>query len=236
MQMRMKNYQEDIVYSLIDLALEEYPDLKSDTCFIDDVAAFTLNRIPPCYMTGERGFSHFAVNHFLPLKDDNLPDDLVETLVLINMAIQVLQNRRKDSNHVQTQGEDVVKERVDYGVYTHNFPHIIGKIVDDQMQIPLYGISVTLYINNALADSAQQRWPNPYITQKATRGIFSFWPAARVTQEEESDYILRLHVQAEGYSDIDYEKHLKIKGSYSENVVFQLDNVLNLSTIRMTTV
>ena len=52
--MKLKNYQEDIVLHVIDIMLEDNPEIEADETLISDVAAYVLNRIPAKYIMSER--------------------------------------------------------------------------------------------------------------------------------------------------------------------------------------
>ncbi|MCK4515693.1 MAG: late competence development ComFB family protein, partial [Spirochaetaceae bacterium] len=59
--MKLKNYQEDVVLRAIDIALEDQSEVVSDPAFVNDVAAYVLNRVPPRYVMSERGFLRLTV-------------------------------------------------------------------------------------------------------------------------------------------------------------------------------
>lgn len=109
--MRLRNYQEDIVLHLIEIILENHPEIEADDVFIHDVAAYALNRIPPRYIMSERGFIRFAFHNLSSEGNGDGLTNLVEYLIVINKAIGVIQNRRRTpqfpfakSRHEQAEG------------------------------------------------------------------------------------------------------------------------------------
>ena len=82
--MKIKNYQEDIVLHAISVLMEDQPDLRNDQTFINDVAAYVLNRMSPKYIMSERGFTRLAVSHLLENGNGEGISDLVELMALFN--------------------------------------------------------------------------------------------------------------------------------------------------------
>ncbi|MFW5738708.1 MAG: late competence development ComFB family protein [Spirochaetota bacterium] len=83
--MRLKNYQEDVVFRAIEIALEDQQDLLSDEAFVNDVAAYVLNRVPPRYVMSERGFLRLALEHTEEADQDRSLANVIELMMLVKI-------------------------------------------------------------------------------------------------------------------------------------------------------
>ena len=93
--MQLKNYQEDLVLHVIQIALEEHPEITADEAFIHDVASYALNRLPPRYIQSERGFTRLALSHACDSESGGELAGMIEMLLLVNRAIDIVRNRRE---------------------------------------------------------------------------------------------------------------------------------------------
>ena len=96
--MEIKNLQENIVYGTLGTILEnQYPEIAENESIMHDVAAFVLNKLPPFYTTGERGYTRF-VGGVLYKPDQK---DIIKIIVLINHAIEVVLTRRRNIDTIE---------------------------------------------------------------------------------------------------------------------------------------
>ena len=96
--MKLKNYQEDVVLRAIEIALEDSPDLLNDEVFVNDVAAYVLNRIPPRYVMSERGFLRMALEHADEENQDKSLANVIELMILVNQGLDLVRSRRSDES------------------------------------------------------------------------------------------------------------------------------------------
>ena len=95
--MRLKNYNEDLVLETVKIVLKDRKDIHPTRSFILDVAAYALNRIPPKYITSERGFTR----EFVHAGNGNGEEgekliNVIELITLINRAVEVVARRRRE--------------------------------------------------------------------------------------------------------------------------------------------
>ena len=134
--MRLKNYNEDLVLETVKVVLKDRPEVKPTRGFILDVAAFTLNRIPPKYITSERGLTRE-----LMLTNGNGGSyrllNIIELIAIINRGIDIVARRRhehaaatKARTAAGAAGEPILG-------YFYNMPHIFGRLVDARTGSPV---------------------------------------------------------------------------------------------------
>lgn len=226
--MKLKNYQEDIVLYLIDIALKDYPEISADETFIHDVAAYTLNRIAPNYIMSERGFTRFASMNLINEEKEN---SLIALMMIINMSIECLNTRRKPN---KKSIEDKIIDKKDikslYNKYIHNFPQFIGRVVDETDEKPIIDTRVTLYINGDKAKSAEPNWPNPYFTNSATNGFYSFWPKSILKSSESKKYEVDLKINHKDYQVSNITKVIETQGTFYKNDLIEGDKIIKLPT------
>jgi competence protein ComFB len=231
--MKVKNYQEDLVMRTINLVLEDRSDVPRNDNLIRDVAAYTLNRMPPKYIMSERGFTRLASEFWT--NGSNGGDstehllDLVEMVLLIHRGIDVVTNRRKPDGAAEAAAEEAVESDEPVG-YWHNFPHFIGKVADKATKKPVFGVRATLYINGEMAHSADEGWPNPYFTNKGSKGFYSFWPHPRRTQEEQKNFAIMVTLELPGYRTATQEMTLATQGDFQWNDYIDTDSIYSLGT------
>ena len=229
--MQLKNYQEDIVLHVLDIVLENQPELKNDIMFINDVAAYVLNRIPPKYIMSERGFTRLASLHLLNEQNGRGMVPLVELVGLIQSGIEIVRGRRKVQfeNELFIQPELEIQE-VGRMEYYHNFPQIIGRAVDGMTRRPLYNAWVTLYIDGNRAEPAEPGWINPYITNFATEGVYSFWPKAIRHSGQSKKTSVKITIAHEEYKPFHIERTVRTEGTFRVYNFIHGGSIINLET------
>jgi competence protein ComFB len=157
----VKNIKEDIIFNIVDEVLKSDKDIKNLKLHKDDVVAYILNRIPPKYITSERGVLHgkLEARYIIQQKTD--------ILLLLYEAIEVFSKRRP------TEKSD---ENNDVNIENCRFPHIFGEILEETTFTIVSNVEVSLLYNGKPTDMINQGWKNPYITNKATMGFYHFWP------------------------------------------------------------
>jgi hypothetical protein len=226
--MELKNYQEDVVLGLIDILLEDEPEYSSDREFKYDVAAFTLNRIPPKYFMSERGFTRFAD---LYLSDDDNADsflNLVELSVIVNRAIDTIKLRRSGrSNDPADRSPETDPPSVDY---IHNFPHIIGRALDSTTGTPVAQATVTLVSGETPVATTGSGWPNPYRTTQQGKGYFSFWPRYLTHPQASVAHTLGIRIEHSDYLPFSFDISLETRGEFERRNIVANGSIMSLET------
>jgi competence protein ComFB len=224
--MELKNYQEDLVLHVAEIVLNDRPDVRKSDGLLMDVAAYTLNRLPPRYILSERGFTRLAADHYGE-NGDSLAG-LVEVLLLVNKAVDTIAGRRKPAAAPKPAGAG------DGALlsYWHNLPYMIGRVADRGR--PVIGAVVTLQVNGKPADPATESgWTNPYQTNAATRGFFSFLPKAVQAKALHRQFRLRLTCAHPDYREATLERTIRTQGEYSPLSRIEGDHILNLGTVSL---
>ena len=222
--MELKNYQEDVVLGLIDILLEDSPEYLRDQHFKYDVAAYTLNRISPKYFMSERGFTRFADLYLADQNDSESFANLVELSVIVQRGIETVKMRRSHNEH----GEGTRKRRVSTVEYIHNFPHIIGRILDSGDRTPVADAEVALLVDGTPIAPADSGWPNPYLTTVAGKGYFSFWPRYLSDASGELDHRLTLTVNHDSYERFELLCPIATKGEFHQQEIIRSESIVNL--------
>jgi len=231
--MKVKNYQEDLVMRTINLVLEDRSDVPKNESLVRDVAAYTLNRMPPKYIMSERGFTRLASEFWT--NGSNGGDstehllDLVEMVLLIHRGIDVVTSRRKPDGAAEAETETGIESDEPIG-YWHNFPHFIGKVVDQATRKPVFGVRATLYINGEKAHSADDGWPNPYFTNKGSKGFYSFWPQPRRYKAEQKNFTIMVTLELPGHKTATQEMTLATQGDFQWNDYIDTNSIYSLGT------
>jgi hypothetical protein len=227
--MKLKNYQEDLVLYVTELVLQERPDIEKSESFLHDVAAYTLNRLPPRYIQSERGFTRLAADHWVDGSNGDGMAGLVEVLLLVHKAIETIQHRRKSVKGPGT-GADQEEELPDALGYWHNLPYMIGRVVDRQSGEPIEGVSISVQLDGRPAVPAEGSWQNPYRTSLATRGFYSFLPRPERSRARSRSFALRVVFEHPDYESATEERTLSTEGEYTRPQVVSSDKILNLET------
>ncbi len=214
--MRLKNYNEDLVLDTVKIVLRDRPDVRPTRSFILDVAAYALNRIPPKYITSERGFTRQVVR--ASGNGDGEEERLIsiiELITLVNRAVDVVARRRRDS--ASTERGPSNREEPDEApsarlTFFYNMPHIFGRVVDADDGKPVISAEATLWINEQVSEPAEAGWLNPYTTNEQTAGYFSFWPRVEVGEAESLTVQMRIGFAHERYKPLTLRKSLKVPG------------------------
>ncbi len=229
--MKLKNYQEDFVLHILDIVLKDRTDIKARESFIHDAAAYALNRIPAKYIMSERGFTRLASDHWIDLENDSGLFNLVELLLLVNRAIDVVKNRRESVQRTAVE-QDHKEETINTEamLYWHNFQYLIGRVVDRSTMKPVYGTAVTLYIDGKKSKPVDSGWQNPYYTNPATKGLYSFLPKPVKLKAETKKFNLRVTFEHKEYEKYSLEKMIYTKGDFEVHTYINSDDILNLET------
>ncbi len=159
--MSIKNLMEDIVYNVVNTVLKNEKGQVNEDLNVDDLVAYVLNRIPPKYITSERGMLHGK------LEAKFLMQQKTDILFLIYEAIETVNKRR--NTEIGT-----IKNIQDKG--GNNFPHIVGEVLEETTFSIISDVEITLISNGKPVEMIDQSWKNPYNTSKATMGYYHFWP------------------------------------------------------------
>jgi len=155
------NLIEMIVKDIVDEVLAKEEDFKSIKYHRNDIIAYVLNRVPPRYVTGERGIIHSRIDPRLKYQEHT------DILFLTYEAIGLFGKRRAteiDENNTE-------REKL-----SGLIPHMIGEALEETTLSVISDLKITLLYNGSPAEMMDVGWKNPYIAAKATRGYFHFWP------------------------------------------------------------
>jgi competence protein ComFB len=126
-----------------------------------DIVAYVLNRVPPLYVTSERGLLYGMMNTRYKTQQH------VDILLLIYEAIQKIINRRDSNNSL----ENVIGNDDSFAL-----AHIVGQVLEESTLAIIPDVQVTLMSGAARAAMVDTVWDNPYRTNLATKGHYHFWP------------------------------------------------------------
>ena len=230
--MKLKNYQEDVVLRAIDIALEDQPGLVSDTVFINDVAAYVLNRVPPRYVMSERGFLRLTVEHIEDGNGNRSLANIIELMILVNRGIEIVQSRRPASAAAVPSGSDSSGPE-EPNEFVHNYPQFIGRVVDDATDEPVYGAVVTLHMDGDQVPPAEPGWSNPYRTHPQTKAYFSFWPHAAKSEHEEAICRILFTADHPDYEALARIESISTQGAFERNTAIYGEEVVNIGTLRL---
>ncbi len=159
--MAITNLMHDIVINTLDEVLKKESERKITDTNRDDIIAYVLNRVPPRYVTSERGLLYGILEARYQTQQQ------VDILLLIYEAINKVVTRRDPSEEH--------KDRLHLDK-TSFLPHIIGQVLEEESLSIIADVEVTLMYGKAKAAMVDSDWSNPYITNTATKGHFHFWP------------------------------------------------------------
>ena len=161
--MSFRNLMEDITRAAVEEVIKKDNELTQINSNVDDIAAYVLNRVPPKYVTSERGMLHGKLQARLATQQKT------DVFMLIYEAIEVIKKRRnKDEIIGHTKFADCELKR---------FPHIIGQVLEETTFSVIPDVEITLYFGKSKCSMVDADWKNPYKTNKATMGYYHFWPA-----------------------------------------------------------
>ena len=225
--MKLKNYQEDIViWAVRQVLRDERPDLLDEPIAINDIAAYVLNRLPARYIMSERGLTHFAAEQFE--ENDGNVAEMIKMMMLINRAMNLIQNRRQPYSVQKTDSAIVSEEQA---MPLHNFPQVVGKVVDKEANVPVNNAWITLYINDAISEPAAPGWMNPCFTNPGNKGFFSFWPHAIRTDADKNKYAMKIIVEHPSYKPLTLEREIISSASYEMLETIDAKSILTLERI-----
>lgn len=231
--MRLKNYNEDLVLETVKIVLRDRKEISPSRAFVLDVAAYALNRIPPKYITSERGFTREVVhaNNGNGEEGEKLLN-IIELITLVNHAVDVVGRRRHENAPAKKPPRSSSADDADLRLtYFYNMPHIFGRIVDAGDGKPVIAAEATLWINERVSVQAEPGWRNPYTTNEQTKGYFSFWPRVEVGETEALRIEMRIAFAHGGYAPFTFRKSMKVPGDFFVHDYIRGDKLLDLGTL-----
>jgi hypothetical protein len=233
--MRLKNYNEDLVLETVKIVLKDRKDITPSRSFVLDVAAYALNRIPPKYITSERGFTR----EFIQAGNGNGEEgerllSVIELITLVNRAVDVVARRRRDTAPARPRRRSAQADEADLHLtYFYNMPHIFGRIVDAGDGAPVIAAEATLWINERVSVPAEPGWRNPYTTNEQTKGYFSFWPQVEMGETEAIRVEMRIAFEHGRYVPFTFRKSLKVPGDFFVHDYIRGDKLLDIGTLSL---
>jgi competence protein ComFB len=229
--MKLKNYQEDVVLRAIDIALEDQPGLVSEAAFVNDVAAYVLNRVPPRYVMSERGFLRLTVEQLEEGDGNRSLANIIELMILVNRGIQIVQSRRPSPIPIADEGDSTSPEEPNE--FVHNYPQFIGRVVDDTTDEPVFGAVVSLHMDGDLVPPAEPGWSNPYRTHPQTKAFFSFWPHAAKSEHEVAVCQILFTTDHPDYESGAYTENITTRGAFERKTAIYGEEVVNIGKLRL---
>ncbi|HPQ52994.1 MAG TPA: late competence development ComFB family protein [Spirochaetota bacterium] len=160
--MAIRNLMEDVASSVVGEVLSKMKeDLPHADMYWDDVIAYVLNRIPSKYVTSERGILHDRLDALTMVQQKS------DILFLTHEAVQHIKNRRIST--VNTDYDSIQSRK-------YFFQHILGEVLEESTFSMIPDVEVTLMFGKEKATMIDESWSNPYVTNRATKGYFHFWP------------------------------------------------------------
>jgi len=226
--MKLKNYQEDLVLYVADIVIKDRPDVAADKDLLHDVAAYTLNRLPPRYIMSERGFTRLAADHLIDSDNEDGLAGLVEVLILVNKAIDTVKSRRKAEKPARDTERPSEEEVPDVRKYWHNLPYLIGRVLDKKTKKPVLDAHVHVTIDGQLAEPAERGWLNPYRTNAGTKGFYSFLPKPFRSRSKNKTCTLELSIEHQDYKPLIMEQKIETVGELTTYQFIRSDQILSL--------
>jgi hypothetical protein len=235
--MRLKNYNEDLVLETVKIVLRDREDVQATRAFVLDVAAYALNRIPPKYITSERGLTRELIQAGGGNGNGEEGERLlnvIELITLVNRAVDVVVRRRRDNGPARPAHRSEPADDADLHLtYFYNMPHIFGRIVDAGDRTPVIAAEATLWINERVSVPAEPGWRNPYTTNEQTKGYFSFWPQVEMGETEAIRVEMRIAFEHGRYAPFTFRKTLKVPGDFFVHDYIRGDKLLDIGTLSL---
>lgn len=161
-QMRIINIMENKIKETVNEVISLREDRFLLVKYLEDIVAYVLNRVPPRYITSERGFIHNEIDYAI---NTQLQADIK---FCVNDAIRTLLTRREPDFKLNLH-EDVIGKHF-------YFPYVIGEVLEETTFSVIPEVEVQLLYNERRVPMIDPNWINPYYTCKATNGFYLFWP------------------------------------------------------------
>lgn len=158
--MYLYNFIEKKVVKLVDFYIKE-KSIPVNSNIRMDMIVYTLNRVPPQYVTSARGVLHSL------LKQD-LSQTNADILSVISEGYHIITKRRNEDNIPRTIPE--ILEEGDYLFY----PSVIGNVYRGDKFNKVEDALVYVYENNKLLEGYGTNFPNPATISKFVPGKFMF--------------------------------------------------------------
>ena len=233
--MRLKNYNEDLVLETVKIVLKDRRDIHPTRSFILDVAAYVLNRIPPKYITSDRGFTR----EFLQQGNGDGDEghrlvNMIELITIVNRAVDVVARRRHEEAPTRRRSRAAAPEDDTLHLtYFYNMPHIFGRVVDAGSGVPVIAAQATLWIDDQFSVPAEPGWHNPTTTNAQTKGYFSFWPQVQMGESATTKIDLRVSLEHDRYATYSLHRTLKVSGDLFVHDYISGDRLLDLGTVSL---
>jgi len=159
--MSIQNLMEDIVANVVEEVMKKDKDLEKIKVNRDDIVAYVLNRMPPKYITSERGILHGKLQSHYETQQKT------DMLFSVYEAIDVIKKRRSTELH-SAESTTAAEE--------YRLSHIVGEVLEETTLSMIPNVEVTLLFKGKPAKMIDDNWKNPYTTNKATKGYYHFWP------------------------------------------------------------
>ncbi|MFW6365363.1 MAG: late competence development ComFB family protein [Spirochaetota bacterium] len=193
--MSIRNIMEDIVLSTVREVLKKEDKVVITDEYREDICAYVLNRIPPNYVTSERGILHGL------LDSKFLMQQKTDILLLIHEAKEVIRERRSSNT-----GRHLDMDTASRSSY---FPHVIGEVVEESTFSKIEGVRVMLLHDGRPVRMMSDSWDNPFITNRGTMSYYHFWPDLGDDLAADKEYEFELTFEHENLLPRNYSFTMK---------------------------
>ena len=208
----MENKIKETVNEVISLREDRFLLVK----YMEDIVAYVLNRVPPRYITSERGFIHNEIDYSI---NTQLQADIK---FCVNDAIRTLLSRREPDFHLNL-FEDIVGKHF-------YFPYVIGEVLEETTFSVIPDVEVQLLYNERRVPMIDPNWINPYYTCKATNGFYLFWPDfIKEEMSSTEDNIFKIVFRHKQF----YKQEIPFSLKAIETNTFDKSKILSLVLLRL---
>jgi hypothetical protein len=186
----------------------------------------------------ERGFLRLALEHLGEEQhQDKSLANVIELMMIVNRGVELVRNRRTtrvQSHAVEHDDRGVDETADDTGVeFVHNYPQLIGRVVDARSGEPVYGATVTLHMDGDIVPPAASGWQNPYVTHEQTRGHFSFWPRSTRSERPELAAEVLFTVEHPEYREFHHVERIATEGAFNPEHTIRGDKIVALNAFAL---
>ena len=158
--LEVKNIIEDIVMDFI-YKLDEVKTAEINKNEMIEIASYVLNRIPPMYITSNRGFTSI-MNKYM-----NDPQFIADIMLRINEGMKIIKKAKLSTSETQ---------HIDSNNPYFVLPKFYGRVISSKSLLPIKSAKITLLIDDKKAPRLFSDWNNPLIIKPEDDGIFTFAP------------------------------------------------------------
>ncbi|MCL2792434.1 MAG: late competence development ComFB family protein [Spirochaetaceae bacterium] len=224
--MKLHNLLEEIVEASVNeyfnsLAEDNKADCVCEQCRLDTMC-YVLNNMLPKYTASTRGIIHHKLEY---TKKIQLEADI---LYLVKKGFSIVSQRKRVSVNFQN-SKDMDIKNCPY----HNFPNIIGKVINGTTFEPIPDAEIALFMDDIPVQMTSNLMENPVKLNHHVRGMFTFWPYPVEAEKigDEKTFKFKITVNHPDFNE--FIKLVEITTTAEENFLtsIQLPNIKTLEDI-----